>query len=185
MTASPSLPNYQQLFGSQNYLACDPCQSIFSASAYFADLMRIVDEYVTNGEGNNIPEGYQLSDRRPDLFALLLTCANTNDTVPYTKIVSEAIEATLKANKITTDGLWTLAAAPYPFNLPYNEPLEQISHYLDSLKTSLPEIYQTFNPNNPYNLAWAQASLGISPEAYHMIVTPASSSSSVMSRLLP
>ena len=185
-TSQPQpLPDYEQLFGSQNYLACEPCQSIFSAAAYFADLMRIVDEYITTpnsrtittSKSGTIPKGYSLKERRPDLFTLLLTCANTNDTEPYTKIVNEALKALLK-EQLGSDALLALATAQYPFNLPYNEPLARISHYLDSLKTSLPEIYQTFNPSNPYDLAWAQASLGLSPGAYNIIVTPASSSAS-------
>ena len=33
-----SLPSYQKLFGSLNYLQCDPCHSIFSPAAYICGL---------------------------------------------------------------------------------------------------------------------------------------------------
>jgi hypothetical protein len=85
-----SLPSYQKLFGSLDYLQCDPCQSIFSPAAYFVDLMRIVEQYITQVNKNN-SNFISLSDRRPDLENIPLTCDNTNDTVPYTQIVREIL----------------------------------------------------------------------------------------------
>ncbi|NES70428.1 MAG: hypothetical protein F6K24_37040, partial [Okeania sp. SIO2D1] len=74
-----SIPSYQDLFGSLDYLQCDPCQSIFGPAAYFVDLMRMVEEYITQTD-----EIYKLKTRRPDLEKIELTCNNTNDTVPFT-----------------------------------------------------------------------------------------------------
>ncbi|MEP5623535.1 MAG: hypothetical protein ABJP82_13270, partial [Hyphomicrobiales bacterium] len=55
-----SIPSYQDLFGNLNFLKCTHCQSIFGPSAYFLDLMRIVNDYVispnTNKADNNIPD---------------------------------------------------------------------------------------------------------------------------------
>ncbi len=42
-----SLPGYADLFGGQDYCRCAQCASLFSPSAYFLDLMRVTDEYIT------------------------------------------------------------------------------------------------------------------------------------------
>jgi hypothetical protein len=92
------IPGYQQLFGSLNYIGGDHCTSIFGPAAYFLDLMRITDDYITDPNSHkdvaaeNIPFAYLLSSRRPDLFELELNCANSNDLVPYLQIVNEVLE---------------------------------------------------------------------------------------------
>ncbi|MDN5201284.1 neuraminidase-like domain-containing protein [Fulvivirgaceae bacterium BMA10] len=86
------LPSYQELFGSLNYVQCDPCQSIFSAGAYFLDIMRITDDYITDPNQGTIPDHYKLEDRRPDLFEMKLTCNNTNTLVPFLGIVNSVLE---------------------------------------------------------------------------------------------
>ena len=213
------MPSYQSLFGSLNYCKCAECASIFSPSAYFLDMMRITQDYITDPNitkpANNIPDGYQLVQRRPDLFELPLTCANTTDPVPTLSIVNKILERciagrqqqtsgtasagaaaaiTLAGSASATDGAYdgmmiaitggtglgqirviggytgatkvatvtetwstqpdatsayviaidpyqTLAAAPYPFNLPANLPLVELRRYLASLGTSLPKVY--------------------------------------------
>lgn len=228
-----SIPTYQDLFGSLNYCTCKECASIFGPAAYFLDLMRITDDYITDPNitkpSNNIPSGYQLSQRRPDLFELPLTCANTDDPVPTLSIINQilarnignaqqqtsgtavaaaAASITLAANASSSDGayngMWimitagtglgqlrtiasyvgsskvaslteswttvpdttssyvvsadpyqTLAAAPFPFNLPANLPLTEIRRYLAALKTTLAEIYGALLP--PVNNGTAQA----------------------------
>ncbi|RYZ49246.1 MAG: hypothetical protein EOP49_16715, partial [Sphingobacteriales bacterium] len=92
------IPGYQQLFGSLNYIGGDHCTSIFGPAAYFLDIMRITDDYITDPNthkevpGDNIPSAYLLSNRRPDLFDMALDCANSNDLVPYLQIVNEVLE---------------------------------------------------------------------------------------------
>jgi hypothetical protein len=41
-----NIPSYTSLFGNVNYFETDPGQTIFSPSAYFFDVMRIIDEYI-------------------------------------------------------------------------------------------------------------------------------------------
>ena len=95
------LPGYQELFGGLDFCQCKDCNSIFSPAAYFLDIMRITDEYITQPNssaaqgGQKIPAGMTLADRRPDLFTLPLTCAKTNDLVPYLRIVNEILEKKL------------------------------------------------------------------------------------------
>src|SRR5947207_2833322 len=42
-----NLPDYQELFGSLDFCTCDECSSIFGPAAYFVDLLRITDQYIT------------------------------------------------------------------------------------------------------------------------------------------
>ena len=65
------IPSYQDLFGTLDYLECEPCESIFGPAAYFVDLMRLVDQGITDPNKNKIPPFYNLEERRPDLFDLV------------------------------------------------------------------------------------------------------------------
>jgi hypothetical protein len=164
-----SFPSYQQLFGSLDYLQCDPCQSISSPAAYFVDLMRIVDQYITQPNQGN--QGFSsLSDRRPDLEQIPLTCDNTNDTVPYTQIVNEVLEKKLK-NDLGVDVYEHLAQAKYPHTLPFNLYLEQTQLYLNHLNTNLADIYATINPQESDSKTWAQAYLGLTPQEFDLLIT--------------
>ena len=55
--------------------------------------MRIVEEKITYKNDGKLEK---LSDRRPDLEKIELTCDNTKDTVPYTQIVNEVLAEKLK-----------------------------------------------------------------------------------------
>lgn len=105
------IPSYQSLFGSLNYCRCRHCASIFGPAAYFLDLMRITADYITDPNTtrttNNIPEGYRLDQRRPDLFELLLTCANTDDPVPTLTIVNRVLERCIAEAQEQTSGTAT------------------------------------------------------------------------------
>lgn len=219
------IPSYQDLFGSLNYVSTEHDTSIFSPAAYFLDLMRIADEYVTDPNlhklEDNIPAGFKLEERRPDLFEMALTYENTNDLLPYLRIVNAVLERRIAgelgvasgmakskgtastitladdasnvdnyyqgmiiritngvgANQIrqitsyegvtrqaTVDSDWTeiptyksryliakdvfqiLATAVYPFNLPFNLPLEQIQKTMAIMEAPFPEVIGTFLP---------------------------------------
>ncbi|NER46039.1 MAG: hypothetical protein F6J92_04990 [Symploca sp. SIO1A3] len=160
------IPSYPELFGSLDYLQCEHCQSIFGPAAYFVDLMRMVEEYIVETDSN-----LSLKGRRPDLENILLTCDNTNDTVPYTQIVSEVLEAKLKEKLSVDDVFKHLATAKYPRNLPFNLYLEQIRIYIAHLETHLTDIYQTFHPQKPDSTPWAREYLGLYREEYDLIIT--------------
>ncbi len=169
---SQDIPSYQEMFGDLDYLDCEHCGSIFSAAAYFVDLMRIVDQYITepNQESIKQAKGKTLNDRRPDLAGrgnlrdddyvrgIDLTCENTNTLVPFLQIINRILEARV--------GLQSLAIEKYPFNLPFNFPLEQIRSHLGHLKTDLATIYRTFDVNE---LAIAREYIGLSLEEYNLI----------------
>jgi hypothetical protein len=212
-----AIPDYQELFGSLDALACSHCASIFGPAAYFLDLMRVTDDYIT--DANTPTRGRSLRERRPDLFELKLTCANTEQPVRSLSIVDSVLSrriadapppilsgsavagttasitldsgasgqdgaydgmlvsvidgtgarqtrtiaaytgatrlATVAADwaiapdatskyRIARDPYAALAAAPYPFNLPWNLPLERTRRCLGTLGTDLAGVYAAF-----------------------------------------
>ena len=166
------IPSYQEMFGDLDYIDCEHCGSIFSPAAYFVDLMRIVDQYITEPNEDSISQagGLTLNERRPDLLAEIeLTCENTNTLVPSLQIINRILEARVKTELGSSDALKSLATVTYPFNLPFNFPLEQIRSYLGHLKTDLATIYQTFNVNE---LAIVREYIGLSLEEYNLITNP-------------
>ncbi|MDJ0718441.1 MAG: neuraminidase-like domain-containing protein, partial [Prochloraceae cyanobacterium] len=161
------IPSYQEMFGDLDYIDCEHCGSIFSPAAYFVDLMRIVDQYITEPNKETIREGQTLGVRRPDLVEdIELTCENTNTLVPSLQIINRILEARVKTALGSSDGLQSLATVTYPFNLPFNFPLEQIRSYLGHLKTDLATIYESFGIDE---LAIAREIIGLSWEEYNLI----------------
>ena len=158
------LPNYQELFGSLNYCECEHCRSILSPAAYFVDLMRLVEGYITKPTDDAL----KLKARRPDLWQIPLDCEHTNTLVPYLQIVNEVMEKNLSVD-LNKDALEHLATSHYPFNLPFNAPLEQIRIYLQHFKTDLATIYKTFKVEDAQV---ARETLGLSIEEYNLITNP-------------
>lgn len=158
-----SLSGYEELFGGLGHCECEECRSIFGPAAYFVELMRVVDE---TSSKNQIPEMYKLEKRRPDLYALKLTCENTNKPVSYLEIVNQVL--TLRINASADEAYKTLASTKHPFNLPFNRPLEQIRAYLRTAKTDLATVYKTFHVDEK---EVARESLGLSVEEYARITT--------------
>ncbi len=132
-----AVPTYEDLFGTLDYCECEHCKSIFGPAAYFVDLMRITDRYITKPNQATIAKDRTLESRRKKLFNLPLTCANTNDLVPYLQIVNEVLADRAEQELQTKDIYHTLAQSVYPFNLPFNVFLDEICGYLDLLQTSL------------------------------------------------
>ena len=167
-----NIPGYQELFGSLNYVGCEDCGSIFGPAAYFFDLMRITERYITK-ESPAIPPGYKLSERRQDLFSdLLLTCANTNSAVPYVVLVNDVLKRRLGAGVVRE-----LATAIFPFDVPYNEPLTQLTGALARLGTPLVTGAAALLARDPGRLVLdslplAAAALGLSAETVRFVTTP-------------
>ena len=139
-----NIPSYTTLFGNMNYFETDPGQTIFSPSAYFFDAMRIVDEYITYPNTQpvrTIPPGYALEERRPDLFALKLTPANTFTEIPTLTLVNDVLAFSIQARD-GQDAYQYLALAPYPFDLPFTRPLVELRKPLDVMNTPLIALYQ-------------------------------------------
>ncbi len=161
------IPSYQDLFGTLDYIRVDACASILGPAAYFADLMRIADEYVTDPNSQTIPSGYRLDQRRPGLFSLHLTCENTDRAQPILTLVNRVLVDVI-ADRSKRDGYELLATSPYPFNLPFNRPLCEVRTQVDEIGTSLDAIYAELGVAQP---AVAREYLRLSIEQYQNLVT--------------
>ncbi|MCC6876794.1 MAG: hypothetical protein IT378_20995, partial [Sandaracinaceae bacterium] len=91
------LPDMAALFGAS--CRCEPCRSVLSPGAYFADLMCVIESDViarfftpATDRSPGHPHALHPRTRRPDLWELPLSCAHTNDEVPTLAIVLEVLE---------------------------------------------------------------------------------------------
>ena len=93
-------PTLEPLFGSLDYCECEHCRSVLSPAAYLVDLLKLLDDAPA------LPTGpyAALTQRRPDLPHLPLTCENTLTPLPYIDLVNEVTDGTAK---------WKYIAAAY------------------------------------------------------------------------
>ena len=161
------LPNYSDLFGSPDICECEHCSSVYSAAAYFVELLRFLWRGATNANGKTPLD--MLSLRRPDLLHLPLTCENTNTLIPYIDLANEVLEfyvandslggfkgystgdttsGELRANPqhFDLEAYRKLKDATYPFSLPYHQPLNVIRTYSNHLTVSRYEALKALNP---------------------------------------
>lgn len=163
-----NLPSYKSLFGDLDYLECDYSESVFSPAAYFLDIMKIVDDYITQPNVypvRRIPAGYKFEERRPDLFNVELTSNNTNDIIPYIDVINKVLEKNIESIAKIENAPKFIGLSKYPFNSPYNLPLQKIRLSLNKIGVSLSDIYNDFkNPNQVNFLDIAREELGLSVE---------------------
>lgn len=164
------MPSYSQLFGPQHFCECDECRSVWGAAAYFADLMRLIGQYIANPSAGLQPIGLSLQERRPDLWNMELNCANTYNEVPYLQIAN-----TVMAQKLTQDlgeaVAPYIAANAYPFALPLNLAEAELRAYLEALKLSLAEVYQRFQADA---LQVARTNMGFSTNQLNWLTSDGS-----------
>lgn len=160
----PGKPTLERLLGNLDYCACDQCRSVLSQAAYFVDLLHFLD---FEQPGKEKPLDV-LFDRRPDLNHLLLTCENTNLTVPYIDLVNEVLEfyvvngslaqftghdmredsnaADLLADPqfIEGEAYVKTRAEVYPPDLPFDMPLAALRLLMQAWDTTLPDMLRVF-----------------------------------------
>lgn len=168
-------PSYEELFGDTDYYEVEEADSIYGPAAYLTDLLRIVDQYVAN-----VPQGLKLDDRRPDINQIKLTAENTNTTIPYLQIVNEVLGAYLKRELNVSDEFKFLAQGKYPFNVPFNLPLEQIRTYLAEIKINLEDIFKAFDKSGSNELGIAREVLKLSIEELNLITDDSIEASFIM-----
>ncbi|HYR02922.1 MAG TPA: neuraminidase-like domain-containing protein, partial [Syntrophobacteria bacterium] len=136
------LDGYEDLFGRQDYCDCEDCRSVLGPAAYFTDLMYFVQEHVSKKvfvPGRTTHPLY-LKNRRPDLWKLPLTCANTTTEIPYLEVVNDVLEQYLAKATATADVYDLLRQADVSCALPFNLPLEELRIYLKHFDLSLFDI---------------------------------------------
>ncbi|MGQ7248930.1 Tc toxin subunit A-related protein [Halomonas sp. V046] len=160
-----ALPSYQDMFGNQNFCQCEACASIFGPAAYYVDIMRITDRYVSTVNASTIPSGYRLRQRRPTLFTLPLSCASTNDLLPYLSIVNANLSEHIAQGAAVTDVANYLATTTYPFATPDSAPLRRVRLTLGALDLTLATFYASTRDSPAANPdAVSRESLGLSNE---------------------
>jgi hypothetical protein len=174
-----NLPNYDQLFGGQDYRSVPDALTVFSPAAYFVDLMWVVGNCITQPAN-----ALALSQRRPDLQNIRLDGNNTDVEVPYLDIVDYVLEqrflAKAEAADETVDKVIKDTWAPppsvyaflnsqvFPFGLPFDLALRESQGYVELLGTSRAEIAQTFPTAAG---SWPAEVLGLSPGEIDLLTT--------------
>ncbi len=183
------IPGYQDLFGDLAFCDCEHCQSIYSPAAYFVDLMQFVEKYVINkhfSTNNTKNHVLNLKVRRPDLWALPITCENTTTLVPYLEIINEILESYIANKKGFAGDLSDRAAVEdfvykkeialekpgnwknsiHSFSQPFHLALESISTYLGHFERTREDIANLLN--KPKEVV-SKAKLNLSEKEFQLI----------------
>ena len=148
---------------------------IFSPAAYLADLLRIVETCITSSF--DIPDGFKLSERRPDLYTLELTKENTEKLIPYTDIIAERLADILAEQDESAFGgedseqkiLKYCAENVYPVGLPYSLPYMKISNALCREGFEPSKLLNLFNPEVSED-EFTAAAFGITVDYYRALI---------------
>lgn len=170
-TLNKTIDGLDDLFGTQNFCDCEHCRSIFGPAAYFTDLMYFVDQQVSKKlfEPQRPNHPLYLKKRRPDLWQLPLTCANTSTEIPYLQVVNEVLEAYIRDSQGVADVELLIHEAQTSTTLPVTLPLEALRLFVGHFNTSLFEVYQTLR--RPENQQW-QEKLQLSAAELFLITNP-------------
>ncbi len=107
--ALAAFPGWDGLFQSGGLCDCEPCRSVLSPAAYFADLLMFLrDRRAGTSSVKDV-----LFRRRPDLGYLELNCDNALIPLPYIDVVCEVLEDAVAAgaNDLELQGLNALMPA--------------------------------------------------------------------------
>jgi len=153
--AAPVAATLENLFGNQDFCACEHCKSQFGPAAYLVDLLA----QLRAAPAVSLPSALAvLRGLRPDLPRIELSCVNTNTVMPYIDLVTELLEqvaegiAPLQARQTTWSaaelrvhpehvrdsayvGEGSPATAVFPWSLPFELPTTETRDYLESLGT--------------------------------------------------
>ena len=206
-------PGLNSLVNSLDYCECKHCRSVLSPAAYLVDLLQFIEpkddvweksfkEQWTQrhaGTAYQHPKPFDvLTERRPDIPHIELTCENTHTALPYIDVVNEifeyyvanqtlALTADETAVRNTVDestadllaepqyvigqAYNTLSTAKYPLTLPFDLWLETVRQFFNHFELPLATVLKTFHTtNSPYNqLAIYTEKLGISPSEYALL----------------
>lgn len=167
------IPDYETLFGSMDSCDCGHCRSVYSATAYFVELLHelLGGKFATSMPSQANPIR-RLFARRPDLQYIKLTCENTETEIPYIDVVNEILETyvgtgildeahTRDTSSFTAEELAanpqfivegahaTLRDAIYPISMPFDLHLETAREYFNYLGSRRDEVLRTFLSDNP------------------------------------
>lgn len=189
-TAS-EVADWEELFGSLNFCACERCRSVHGPAAYLVDLLQFLDKQKSTVLGKTAKDILLSTTglvRRADIAHIELTCDNTNIALPQVDLNIELMErriagtpppTVIKSTGRTEDLLalpeitdpgakagaaGILADAIYPWILPVDLPREEARVYLDHMQVprwQLMELLQS-TAEGPSDDEIAQEHLGMS-----------------------
>ena len=166
------LTGYASLINDQPWCECEWCQSVLSPAAYFVDLMHYVEKHVlADSFAGQLTHPLHLERRRPDLWELPLSCANTKDIVPTLDIVNEILESYIREVAPLPTGTPVfahLAEQDASFRQPLTLPIEQIDTLLGHFKMSRGAVARSMRAPRAVQ---ARARLGFSLRAYALVTT--------------
>ncbi|MGW6893715.1 Tc toxin subunit A-related protein [Streptomyces chartreusis] len=179
------IPGYRDLFGEQAYCACQPCRSMLSPAAYLVDLLRFVQRRIAQVAFAGRPDDYplRLRNRRPDLWTLPLSCANTDNLVPYLDIVNSVLETHVRGALGGADReavYRTLARAVASASQPFHLHLERAVGYLGCLDRSRVEVAEALGADA---VTVARASLCASVTEWDLLVRPRAGDPAFLERI--
>ena len=179
-TVKSAIASYPDLFSRPDVCECKNCLSIYSPASYFVDIMQMADNIPVTGGGTVLsmllkrrPDLQYLLLTCENTNTLIPYIDLVNEVMEYyvthwnqaTGIVDvdpatvahdtgSALAPELRSNPqyINQQSYKTLyETSTYPFTLPYHQPLDTISIYLDFLKTSRAALMEVFtlDINNP------------------------------------
>lgn len=180
-------PTLEELFGDMDYCTCEHCRSVLSPAAYLVDLLQFIDlKDIPHEKTNPIEE---LLKRRPDIEHIQLTCKNTNTVMPYLDLVNEILEyyivngnltafkghnigEEIKSNDLLADPQYVEDNAyvktkgeVYPYNLPFDQPLEALRLLFQVWDISLGDALYIFKTK----LSARIELLGLNKEEYRIL----------------
>lgn len=186
--ATIAYPTLEELFGNMDYCACDHCKSVLSPAAYLVELLQFIDLADIPHDGMNPINA--LTDRRPDIENIQLSCENTNMALPYIDLVNEILEyyilhdnlENLEGHDVTEGNTQAeLLAEPqfveqsvyetelkeevFPYNLPFHQPLETLRRIFNLWGVSFESCLRIFSTP----LAARKEALSISEEEYETL----------------
>jgi hypothetical protein len=166
------LSGYAALLTDQPWCDCDDCQSVLSPAAYFVDLMHYVEKHVLADSFASQPKHpLHLERRRPDLWELPLSCANTKDVIPTLDIVNELLERYIREVAPLAAGTSVeahLAEQEASFRQPFTLPIERLDTLLGHFSLSRHDVARSMRAPRDVR---ARARLGLSPRAYGLVTT--------------
>ncbi|WP_394826075.1 neuraminidase-like domain-containing protein [Pendulispora albinea] len=179
-TPPESIPDWNALFGSLDYCACEQCQSIFGPSAYLTDILSFLTKRPISGSPKALDV---LKQRLPDITKIRLSCANTNTVLPQIDLVNELLELrvappapgsvpayqttwsagdlAVHPEHLRSEAYDQLLQAVYPWALPYHHWVDESRAYLGILNVSRAELRSALVEDPITDLSVALEILGL------------------------
>jgi len=157
-------PNIATLFGSTDYCDCQHCQSVYSPSAYLADVLTFLESKRSELPNISAEDVLTAPNRRGDIEAIKLNCQNADTPMPYIDLACEILEENIAPQNPPTANQTTLTAeelkampehvnkgaysvlrtASYPMNSSFNLWQEESKTYLAKMGIKRYELMEAF-----------------------------------------